>query len=359
MKKTRKFGRWSELPMDMLRSVLELLTIRDFHRTKIACWNWYLCSKQILRPKYGSPLLMLSTEEGRCHMYSPGEDRVYETKSDFSGYRFLGSSGRWFLAADSRSQLSIIDVFSDERIDLPPVESIKGDLRGVLWVDEKNGDYVVVWQFGSHEFLGFCKKGDDHYREITTHIGVPVDLKGVYDMVLKGYSLYVLTVHKYIRHLDLSGQDGFKDVSENQRFPVKTRDLFSENIVVKTSGEVLCVRSKVHETSSFTRRRTFHVYNTYPEDRDPGTYYYDGDIELKSLRGEALFLDLGIPVKVAPDHSLGIEPNSIYFSRGDRYCHKKVSCLDMCVYNLATKTSKPFPGLSNLKVKDALWFLPR
>ncbi|CAN6859064.1 unnamed protein product [Brassica oleracea] len=31
-----------------------------------------------------------------------------------------------------------------------------------MWVDDKNRDYVV--------YLGFCKKGDVHYREITLHM---------------------------------------------------------------------------------------------------------------------------------------------------------------------------------------------
>uniref|UniRef100_A0A1J3E1B2 F-box protein n=1 Tax=Noccaea caerulescens TaxID=107243 RepID=A0A1J3E1B2_NOCCA len=354
-----------------------------------------------LRPKSGSPLLMLSLEEVGCRLYSPGEDMIYETKSDFSGYRFLANSGKWFLAVDSRSKLVIVDVFSEERIDLPPLESIKGgrckfevagdqkfnvrlindtvffssamvedveDLRGLLWVDDKNGDYVVVWQFECSEFVGYCKKGDDHYREINTRKGPRLELQGLCDMVLKGYSLYVLTKRDFIRHLDLSGgQDGFKDVSENHRLPMWTPCLSTKeeyerlraiklisstnSIAVTTSGEVLYVRSNAYETSTLERPRTFRVFKRDPKDLHPSTYD-TRLVEVDSLGDEALILDLGFTVKV------GIEPNSIYFTRGDRILHNKVSCLDMCVYNLATKTIKRFPGLSNLKVKDAQWFLP-
>ncbi|EFH62948.1 hypothetical protein ARALYDRAFT_893647 [Arabidopsis lyrata subsp. lyrata] len=58
------------------------------------------------------------------------------------------------------------------------------------------------------------------------------------------------------------------------------------------------------------------------------------------------------------DRSIGIKPNSIYFTRHDRVCHLESSSLDICVFNLATKTLKRFPGFSNLKLKDAQWFLP-
>ncbi|CAA7023338.1 unnamed protein product [Microthlaspi erraticum] len=375
MKKNPNSCRWSELPMDMLRQVLERLSVLDLHRAKIVCSSWYLCSKQTVRQKSGSPLLMLSPEEGGCVLYNPDEDRVYKTtKSEFSGYRFLGSSGKWFLVVDSRSKLYIIDLFSEERIDLPPLESIKDglysverlgdrvfmvrlvknysgvlvqaveDLRGVLWVDDKSGEYVVVWQFESNGFLGFCKKGDDHYREITTCIGVRRELQGLCHMVLKGYSLYVLTSRKYIRQLDLSGQDGFKDVSEKH------------SIAVTTSGEALYVRSKAYETSTLERLRTFHVFKRDPKDLDPSTKD-TRLVELDSLGDEALFLDLGVTVKA--DHSLGVEPNSIYFTLGDRIHHNKVPCMDICVYNHGTKNIKRFHGLSKLNVKDAQWFLPR
>lgn len=109
------------------------------------------------------------------------------------------------------------------------------------------------------------------------------------------------------------------------------------------------VQTIAYESTS-GRNRMFHLYKELD----------NKIIEVDSLGDEALFLDLGITVPA--DHTLGIEPNSIYFSRDDRrddhFFHKRVSCIDICVYNLATKTIKRFPSLSNLKLKDAQWFLP-
>ncbi|CDY63097.1 BnaA02g37090D [Brassica napus] len=47
---------------------------------------------------------------------------------------------------------------------------IKLDLRGLMWVDDKNRDYVVVRRVSNCQYLGFFKKGDVHYREITLHM---------------------------------------------------------------------------------------------------------------------------------------------------------------------------------------------
>ncbi|CDY70320.1 BnaAnng33330D [Brassica napus] len=347
-------GHWSELPMDLLRCLLERLSFVDFHCAKMVCSNWYLCSKQTLGSKAGSPMLIMSEKEGSYRLYNPEEDRVYEAKSN---YRFLGSSGKWFLVVDSRSDLHIINVFSNERIRLPPLETVKsslykierlgGDKGAVLWVDEKKGDYFVVWRFEECPYLRFCKKGDVHYHEISTRFDVQSG--GLKDVVLKGNSLYVQTEHGYIRHLDLSGQHSFEDVWVINWHPVRMGGYriisFSNNFAVTTSGEVLSVLAITSE-SSFERNRTFHLYKKQDTKL----------IKVDSLGDEALFLDFGITVPA--DHTLGIEPNSIYFTRDDRFRHKRVSCIDICVYNLATKTIKRFPSLYNLKLKDAQWFLP-
>ncbi|CAH8355031.1 unnamed protein product [Eruca vesicaria subsp. sativa] len=396
-------GGWSELPVDILRYVLELLSFFDFHRAKMVCLNWYLCSKQTLRPKFRYPLVMLCPEEGGCRLYNPEEDRVY--KSDLSGYQLLGNSGKWFLVVDSKSDLYIVDVFSsDDRILLPRLETLKGgtheiqrvgendfkenlirrgtafawghhtskDLRGLVWVDDKNEDYVVVWRVSTCQYLGFCKKGDAHYGEIT--LGTDVvrrELRGGDDIVLKGYNLYLLSSRRYIRHLDLSGQDGgIKDASVYHKFPMsipiadeRVMNAYKpisvgNNIVVPTSGEPLFLYTRVDEPTS-GRPRFFRLYKRDAKDLDPGTID-TWLVEVDSLGDEALFFDLGITVPA--DHTLGIEPNSIYFTRNDRrrFSHTKrlTPCIDVCVYNLATKNIKRFASLSNLKINDAMWFLP-
>ncbi|KAG7530873.1 hypothetical protein ISN45_Un14g000080 [Arabidopsis thaliana x Arabidopsis arenosa] len=336
-----------------------------------------LRSNLIQRPKARSPLLMLSAEKDGCRsnsVYNPYNDRVYETKSDFSGYRFLGNSesfkGSHFkILRDGEEnvkhmQMADNDPFRDE---FPHAAE---DLRGRLWVEDKNGNYVVVWQFEKNQFLGFCRTGDDHYREIPTQLEVQRELRGLYDMVLKGYNLYVFATREFIRHLDLSGQDedGFKDVSEKHRLPMwmprltmKERESRNQlkcipsnkGIAVTRAGQVLLVYTFDLGTSE--SHRMFRLYKRDPKDLDPKTLD-TWLLEVHSLGDEALFLDLGITVPA--DHTLGIEPNSIYFTRGDRIRHKESSCLDICVFNLITKTIKRFHGLSNFNFYDAQWFLP-
>ncbi|XP_010501676.1 PREDICTED: F-box protein At5g25290-like [Camelina sativa] len=245
-------------------------------------------------------------------------------------------------------------------------------LRGLLWVDDKkkNGvDYVVVWQFQEGQFLGFCRNGVFHYRNILIRnkVHVPREFRGLQDVVLKGHRLYYLSHRCYIRQLDLSGQGGFKDVYPLPSFQmwkpsrrpsgdlgitgVKKLISSGDSIAVTTSRDVLLVYTRAYEPVCESSR-IFRVFKSDPKDRNSSL------VEVECLGDEALFFDLGITVPADP--TLGIEPNSIYFTRNDRFGHRGcyVPCLDICVYNIATRTIKRFLSGSTLKLKDAQWFLP-
>ncbi|KAH0900123.1 hypothetical protein HID58_049691 [Brassica napus] len=124
------------------------------------------------------------------------------------------------------------------------------------------------------------------------------------------------------------------------------------------SREVLFLYTRAYEPAS-GKPRIFRLYKRDAKDLDPGTLD-TWLVKVDSIGDEALFFDLGITVPA--DHTLGIEPSSIYFTRNDRrFSHTKrlTTCIDVCVYKLATKTIKRVPGLSsNFRLKVAMWFLP-
>jgi len=334
----------SELPHDLLRNIFNRLSFADFHR---ATWN--SISKQTAPPKTKSPWLILFPDEGvhGCVLYNPDEDRIYKSVRDFSGTIFLANSGNWFLVMDSKSNLYIIDVFSENRIDLPPLESLlsdnftfeqKGDkefkwqasndqilvfrlpraeeLRGILWVDEKMKEFVAVWFLeDSCNFLAFYKKADDHYSHIQLEYVITDVFQSVSDIVLHGCFLYI-GVGDYIQILDLSKDQGFKDVTRNYLFNVHNgpwgfRSIF--NLVVTTSGEVLMVLNNLYE-KNIESEKSFRIFK---KDPNPDPNKHDNLlVEVDSLGNEeVMLLDLGITMH-------GIEPNSIYFTRHDRVVHR-------------------------------------
>ncbi|CAL9216456.1 unnamed protein product [Arabidopsis halleri] len=188
------------------------------------------------------------------------------------------------------------------------------------------------------------------------------------------YEVYTIWYLKVTIFTSLSGQDedGFKDVSEKHRLPMwkpsmtmKERESMKQKksipsnkgIAVTRAGQVLLVYT--YDLGTSESHRMFYLYKRDPKDLDPKTLD-TRLLDVHSLGDEALFLDLGITVPA--DHTLGIEPNSIYFTRGDRIRHKESSIEVKLDFGLSLimdhQTIKRFHGPSNLNVNDAQWFLP-
>ncbi|KAG2300011.1 hypothetical protein Bca4012_011584 [Brassica carinata] len=323
--------------------------------------------------------LMLFPKEGGCMLFNPKEGKIERKLGDFPGCRFLANSGNWWLVLDSGCNLSIVDVFSKETIHLPPLESIRSsncfkrvgdkrflrldstntfveqdsdadDVRGLLWVDEGAKDYVVVWFFDreyDHDYTSFCKKGDTHYTDIPLFYPDNHWFKGLSEMVLTGYSLYITTSRRFVRVLDLSGSS-FKEIT--RPFPMLScHESCDSSIAVTTSGQVLLVESDPWN------RTWFRVYKKNPDLERPDSSCHTV-LEVDSLGGEALLLDLGVTVPA--NLALGIEPDSIYFTRHYRPSHWSGRDLDICVYNLASKSFNRFSDLDFKGLTDARWFLP-
>ncbi|CAN7140568.1 unnamed protein product [Brassica rapa subsp. narinosa] len=156
-------------------------------------------------------------------------------------------------------------------------------------------------------------------------------------MVLRGYTLYITTSRRFVRVLDLSGRSSFKEIT--RPFPMLScYESCDSSIAVTTSGEVLLVESDPWN------RSWFRVYKKDPYLERPD-FACHTVLEVDSLGGEALLLDLGFTVPA--DDALGIEPDSIYFTRHYRPSQWKGRDLDICVYNLATKSLKRFSDLDS------------
>ncbi|CAE5978330.1 unnamed protein product [Arabidopsis arenosa] len=114
----------------------------------MVCSYWYSGSKQTVHRKSGTPWLMLfPDEDGGCLLCNPYKKVVYKTKRDCSGSRFLASCSKWLLMLDSRSRLYIIDVFSGNRIDLPPLESLLSNYSALKRMKDRDrrGSYYSLY----------------------------------------------------------------------------------------------------------------------------------------------------------------------------------------------------------------------
>ncbi|CAD5328692.1 unnamed protein product [Arabidopsis thaliana] len=247
---------------------------------------------------------------------------------------------------DSKCNLNILNPFTRERINLPPVESQRGKVKvkriiddgfrishyhigseskymsigsPVFWIDEKTKDYIVFWGLRDWCVVS-AKKGYTSWNQIPK-------TSNCRDMVYKDHKLYFLTKSGGFKILDFSGeipQQIFKcgtflkksppspspswkrqnAFGRCRRLPSDYWFFFDPKLVVTVRGDVLWVIMKQHRSEYIW---SFDVYNIYSSSGNLMIYE-----KVDSLGDEAMLLDLGITV---PSSEIdGLNGNSIYFS---------------------------------------------
>ncbi|KAH0932598.1 hypothetical protein HID58_009715, partial [Brassica napus] len=325
--------KWSELNADVLQSILERLSIINYLKARSVCKNWRVVCKQISSIQDKFPWIIIfprrRPKSSTCQVFNPQEGKLYTLRNlgnDFSTHQCIATSGSWLLMLDLRSNLYVLNVFTRERIDLPPLESHQGRLqvnrlqnntftfminqssapgrnvlnrtKAVLWVDEKTKGYLVVWSIGL-SYIMYTKNGIDFWREIPIKEG-PENLHGCQDIVYKDNNLYILTGLNRIRILDCSQELPRALVDNVDDDPFRDDQRRRGKIGVTVSGEVLIVKNRLKQ-----------VFNILKMNSD-GTSWD----EVESLGEESWITDLGVTVPGVD----GSRPNSIYYRDRSLYC---------------------------------------
>ncbi|CAH8320150.1 unnamed protein product [Eruca vesicaria subsp. sativa] len=381
MEESHNPNSWSELPTDLLISLLEHLSFTDFLRAKSVCRSWYSASRQCMPKNNHTPWLLLFSENnnnnGCCTLFNPEEkNKLYKTQDldlERPSLFCLKTSGSWLLMQNRFNNLYVVNLFTKERINLPPVESQVGTTkleRGavdffritlpdgskpvksmrirspVFWIDEKTKDYVVAWGLGPCCVV-YSKKGDNSWLQIPEALDC-------FDMVYKDHKLYFLSESRDFIIFDFSGEapqqcfwvrcvyvERFYTSGPRRPHPSNKKRLSSTKLVVTVSGDVLKVETFVRSLSRIWSFRIFKVCSSGLFER------------VKSLGDEAMLLELGITV--VANNNEGISRNSIYF----RGCYNDNTC-DISLFNLETRKMEKLHKLdcSSDKLSANRWFLP-
>nr|VDD49200.1 unnamed protein product [Brassica oleracea] len=193
-----------------------------------------------------------------CTLFNPEErDKRYKTQDlglEFAKSFCISTYGSWLLMRHPLRSLYVVNLFTNERINLPSVESQLGmvkvertldgyELRTtspnekvykgisirtpVFWIDERTNDYVVIW--GLRDLcVVYSKKRDTSWTQLPK-------TAGCVDVVYKESKLY-LSLSGCFLIFDLSGetpQQIFQSNSNGLVVPTK--------LVVTVTGEVFKV----------------------------------------------------------------------------------------------------------------------
>ncbi|CAA7061757.1 unnamed protein product [Microthlaspi erraticum] len=355
---------WSELPADLLVTVFERLGYANFQRAKSICSSWHSASRQCV-PKKKIHWLILNSKDS-CMLFNPEEkDKLYQTQDlDLSKGDWIATyGGSWFLMSDDLcTNLYIVNIFTHEIINLPPVESqlgmrkMKRDeyngftiLSPVFWVDEKTKDYIVLWRL-EYSCVVYSKKGDMFWNPIPK-------TSDCYDVVYKNHKLYLLGRYGVVRIFSLAGetpQESFlcrvptpNNEPFDQRLEVRhwrnpwTR--YRTKLVVTVTGQVLKV---VQLYKYLSRVWSFRVYKVC------SSGFSKKKKQIKSLGDETMLFEQGITV-LANDVE-GFISNAIYFSYGDE------DTTGILVFDLNTRKVEPLHKYdwSSGQFFGGQWFLP-
>ncbi|CAN6839920.1 unnamed protein product [Brassica oleracea] len=263
--------------------------------------------------------------------------------------------GSWLLMRSRLSNLYLVNLFTKERINLPPVESQVGTTKlertvvgfRITCPDEKTKDYLVSWGLGTCCVV-YSKKGDNSWIQIPEALDCC-------DMVYKDHKLYFFSYSRDLRIYDFSGEapreifwcrcvyvERFAFDGGGPRRPHVTnrRRLVVTKLVVTVTGDVLKVETYLRPKSRIWSFRLFKVCSS-------------GDFKrVYSLGDESMLLDLGITV-LANNYE-GISRNSIYFNASQN------DTSDIFLFNLETRKMEQLHKFdcSSDQVSGNRWFLP-
>ncbi|CAN6986757.1 unnamed protein product [Brassica rapa subsp. trilocularis] len=364
---------WSDLPQDLLISLFERLNFANFQRVKAVCSSWHASSRQCVHiPKSQIHWMILFPEDDEnnnnnypCTLFNPEErDKRYKTQDlglEFAKSFCISTYGSWLLMLYPLRSLYVVNLFTDERINLPSVESQVGmvkvertlggyELRTtspnekvykgisirtpVFWIDERTNDYVVLW--GLRDLcVVYSKKRDTVWTQLPK-------TSGCVDVVYKESKLYFLSLSGCFLIFDLSGetpQQIFQCAVTVERLRLGL--VVPTKLVVTVTGEVFKAEKRWRSRSETWSFRVIKICS-------PG--FLTNHKLVTSLGDESMLLDQGITVL----GNEGFIRDSIYFSV------KRDNTSSIFVFNLRTKKTVPLHNFdcSVAQFSRARWFLP-
>ncbi|XP_010445215.2 PREDICTED: putative F-box protein At4g22170 [Camelina sativa] len=307
-----------------------------------------------------------------CTLYNPDEkDKLYKTQDlgvEFGKSVCKAIYGSWLLMKDPLNKLYIVNIFTNERINLNPVELLWKDYEfnttsrqkkmiyggrmksvrsPVFWIDEKTKDYVVIWGFGMCCVV-YSKTKDTSWNKIPK-------TSFCFNIVYRDHKLYFLNFHDEFKIFDFSGevpQQTFEWMVYVDKWNWHLRhppdNSWHSNVttlVVTLTGKVLKVERMWVVTSRTWSLRVFEVYSS--------DLQKNKQRQIHSLGDESILLDQGITV-LANDTD-GFVRSTIYFSDPLFYVRNH-----MFTFNLETQKTEPLHtfDISSFQFSSAQWFVP-
>ncbi|KAJ1261435.1 hypothetical protein BS78_09G029200 [Paspalum vaginatum] len=343
---------WSDLPTDMLLSILQRLELPQALVFAAVCTSWRQAAIVAGIPSFGTPWLMswrdlLEEREDQVKSSSPvtckfrnllDVDKVYDVTFPRSSFVCCcGASHGWLILVNELCNLVLYNLFTLAIVPLPPVTDFtyveavydgERKMEGYLYDEHrvykaknlapsfyqkavlscspsKRGKCIAVTIHQGGSCLSFARAGEGKWQVVSTLDG---SNQGRYaDCAFHNGKLYTVTLQGVVEKWDLGGLNGpTKEVIVDKRrnAPILTRHLVStpwgDLLQASAVLEIGCRR--LAESVRFQICNVDSTSKMGPQER------------ARAVLQHAMFIGLNHSACLSPKNFSGLKPGRIYFS---------------------------------------------
>ncbi|XP_059646115.1 putative F-box protein At3g25750 [Cornus florida] len=391
---------WAWLPKDLLAMILDkLVSLSDYVRFGVVCKEWqYVVMEnkvEFLQKKGGRqvPFLMVPTEdntEERRSLYSITHNKLYDFQLRVPyTKRLSGSSHGWLFTVEESFALTLINPFSGDTIQLPPImdraefDRVEDDIdidpeigyydttpvedevdfevmKATVSADPvlSPNDYIVSAIYSDNKTLAFFQPGDKAWTYIDRE-----RFFLIHDVIYYKDNIFAVDYWSRIIMVDLNKRVGESMAAQVKVIAPKTDVVFDRTYLVESSrGDLLLVqRNMVYDEHNDCKHETtgFKVFKLLLEQLEQGL---PKRVEMKGLDGDAMFLGDNHSICISASKWPGCQPNSIYYTDDyiDLHFHPPCGRRDNGIFNVESGSFGTHYTLdpSHNHMPPSIWILP-
>ncbi|XP_059669576.1 F-box protein At2g17036-like [Cornus florida] len=410
---------WAYLPKHLLDLIMhKLVSISDCVRFGAVCKPWLSMAMEnkvkFFENKWCRqvPFLMVSTEDSneRRSLYNISHNKLYDFELRIPyKKRFCGSSHGWLFTVEESFAITLINPFSSDTIQLPPIMDraefdraedhvefdpeidyydttlgeVEDDVESEHEIDyydttldevevefevmkatlsadpvSSPNDYIVSAIYSGYKRLAFIHPGDDAWTYIDKE-----RFNLIFDVIYYKGNIFAVDYWSRIIMVDLNRRDGESMAAQVKVIAPKTNVRNERTYLVESSnGDLLLVQRIIkYDDKNSCQHETlgFKVFKLLLEQLEQG---WPKRVEMKSLDGDTLFLGDNHSISVSASKWPGCQPNSIYYTDDyiDLNFHPPFGRCDIGIFNIENEcfgTHYTFDP-SHKDMPPSIWIVP-
>uniref|UniRef100_A0A1D1YYG2 F-box/kelch-repeat protein At1g57790 n=1 Tax=Anthurium amnicola TaxID=1678845 RepID=A0A1D1YYG2_9ARAE len=353
---------WSDLPGDLISSILERLSIRDCVRFGAVCPSWRSALKDRVHVRAEQFPWVMIPDTGMLRTYNPGDEVYYkiDLPPQAQGRHFCMASRGWLLMISEEDySLVLLNPISKAVIQLPKPPYPFNLWRSTVWFDPARLKLVVAIVSFEHD-IAFYRVGDSEWTQCVYDLDV-YDRHPLFNIVAYGSKFCCVNKSRHLLFVSFLDDNATVSVIRMDDTQLPSREPLVSYFLVESLGELLLVVTFALDGSwdaevvpaSF-RLKVFRANMT--------TRAWE---KVDDLGDRVLFVGRGASMSMSAG-KIGSRGNLVYYcgkrlSWGNRYLEhygSYWSCVEFDLENGQKRYCAPSSVVKNSFHSNFTWILP-